>query len=133
MIEQKIQGELRQTIVTANCDSHMSNLLSNQASGTSGRKNNMNPVCDYYPSNIHNILVFMIRPGTHIKVYDDVQNEHGRKKVQTLDFSVHTLCNSAHSETMCSTSNNYDLDVAIHKITCEGGIDEDLFFSHSEN
>ena len=34
---------------------------------------------------------------------------------------------------MYCTSNQYDLDVAIREITCEGGIYEDLFFSHSEN
>ena len=34
---------------------------------------------------------------------------------------------------MWGTSNQYDLDVGIRKITCEGGIYEDLFFSHSEN
>ena len=68
-----------------------------------------------------------------MKVYDDVQNEHGCKKFQTLDFSVQTHWNSAQSEMMCSTSNQYDLGVAIFNITCEGVIDEELFRSHSEN
>ena len=34
---------------------------------------------------------------------------------------------------MCGASNHYYLDVAIFKNNCEGGIDEELFFSHSEN
>ena len=34
---------------------------------------------------------------------------------------------------MCGTSNNYDLDVAICNITCEGSIEEEMFRSHSEN
>ena len=62
-----------------------------------------------------------------MKVYDNVQNEHGHKKVQTLDFAVQIRWNSAHSETMCSTSNQYDLNVAIRNIICEEGIEEELF------
>ena len=34
---------------------------------------------------------------------------------------------------MYGTSNQYDLNVVIRKITYEGGIGEELFLSHSEN
>ena len=54
-----------------------------------------------------------------MKVYENVQNEHGRKKVQSLNFAVHNIWNSSHSETMCGTSNQYDLNVAIHNFICE--------------
>ena len=66
----------------------------------------MNPGCDESISKLHIILFSMKKSGTCMKVYDDVQNEHGCKKVHTLDFKVQTHWNSAHS-------------VEIHKITCE--------------
>ena len=34
---------------------------------------------------------------------------------------------------MCGKSNQYDVDVAIHNINCEVGIDKELFCSHYEN
>ena len=127
------QGGRPQKIVTANCDSNMSNTLVTQAYGTSGNKYNLKPGCDESLSKIHSIIVGMKRLGTFMKFYGNFQNEHGCKKVQTLDFSVQTHCNCAHSETMCGTSNQYVLNVYIHKIACEGGIDKDLFDSHYEN
>ena len=68
-----------------------------------------------------------------MKVYDNIQNEHRHKKVQTLDFAVQIRWNYAHSETVWGTSNQYDLDVDIFKITCELGIYKELFRSHYEN
>ena len=111
----------------------MRKMSSTQASGTSGNKHNLNPGCDEYISKLHSILDCMKSSDTRMKFYDNVQNEHGRKKVQTLDFAIHTRWNSDHSETMCGTSNQYDLDVAIRKITCEVVIYDDIFRLHSEN
>ena len=53
-----------------------------------------------------------------MQFYDNGKNEHGRKKVQTLDFVVQTRWNHYHSETLGCTSNQYDINVAIRKITC---------------
>ena len=81
----------------------MSKTLETQSFGTSGHKNNPKPRCDDFLSKIHVIIGLMKRLGTLMKFYDDVKDEHERKKVQTLDFAVHTRWNSAHSETMCGT------------------------------
>ena len=93
----------------------------------------MNPGCDESLSKLQSILVRMQRSGTSQKVYDNVQNEYGRKKFQTLDFALYTRWNSPHSETMCGTSNKYDIYLAISNINYEGGIGEELFLSNSEN
>ena len=58
----------------------MSNILATQASGTSGHNNNLNPGCDESLSKLQSILFHMKMSVTHMKVYDHVQNEHGRKK-----------------------------------------------------
>ena len=94
------QGELPQKIVTAKCDSNMINMLEIQAYGKSGNRHDLNPGCDEYLLKPHIILVRIKRSGNRMKVYEDFQNEHGRKKAQTLDFAVQTCWNSLHSETM---------------------------------
>ena len=81
VIEWQTQGKRPQKIVTAKCDSHMSNPLATQASGRSGNKHNLNPGYDESHSNLHSIIVHIKTSGTRMKVYGNVQNEHGRKKV----------------------------------------------------
>ena len=74
MIEWYTQGECPQKIFTALCNYCMSNMLVNQASGTSGHNNNLNPECDESPSKIHSILVCMKSSGTRMSFYDNIQN-----------------------------------------------------------
>ena len=88
VLQWQTQGDLPQKIVTANCDSHTINTLATQASGTRGNKHNLNSGFDKSLSKLHSIIFFMKRLVTCMKVYDDVQNEHGHKKIQTLDFEV---------------------------------------------
>ena len=92
----------------------MINTPATQTSGTSGNMHNLNQYESL--SKLHSIIVRMKRLINCMKVYDDVKNEHGRKRVQTLDFLVQTRWNFAHGETMCVTSNQYGLDVVIRKI-----------------
>ena len=66
----------------------MSNTSATKTFGTSGHNHIMNPGCDESLSKIHGILVSMERLGTCMKVYDDVKNEQGYNKFQTLYFSV---------------------------------------------
>ena len=66
------QGGRPQKIVTANCDSNMSNTLATQAYGTSGHKHNLKPGCDESLSKIHSIIVCTKRSDTRMKVSDDV-------------------------------------------------------------
>ena len=103
VLEWKIQGDSPQKIVTAKCDSHMRKMSATQAFGTIGHNHNLNPGYDQLISNIYIILVSINRSVTRMEVYCNVKNEHGRKKVQTLDFAVQTRWSSAHSETMCGT------------------------------
>ena len=88
VLEWQTQGGIPQKIVTSNCDSHMSNISATQYSGTSVNNHNMNPGFDESLSKIQIILFHMKRLGNLMKAFDDVQNEHGREKVQTFDFSV---------------------------------------------
>ena len=68
------QGGRPQKIVTANCDSNMSNTLATQAYGTSGHKHNLKPGCYKYLSKINSIIVCMKWSVTRMKLYDNVQN-----------------------------------------------------------
>ena len=90
MLECQNQWENPYKIVNAKCDYHMSNTSATQASVTSGHNHNLDPGCDESLSNIHSIIVCIKRYGTRMNVYENIQNEHGRKKFQTLDFAVQT-------------------------------------------
>ena len=56
-----------------------------------------------------------------------VQTEHDHMKTTRIKSAVTTRWNSRHSETVCANINQFDIDLAIRRMVCVGGVDEQLY------
>ena len=71
---------------------------------------------------LHTTLVHTNRSATHMKVFKNMQKNHGHTTKGTrLDFTVKTCWNSAHTKTVCTAKNQRDLDEAVKNTICTGG------------
>lgn len=126
-LELHTSEERSQKIVADKCDAHKCNITANIASGTSDHVTNLNPELGEDLKYLHEWLGKIERSGERKKVLSTVQAQHGRKKTTRIETAVTTRWNSRHSETVCANTNQYDIDIAIHRMVCVGGVDEQLY------
>ena len=119
--------ERSQKVVSEKCDAHKCNTTANIASGTSDHVVNLNPDLGADLKHLHEWLGKIERSGERKKVVETVRKEHGRTKTPRIESAVTTRWNSRHKETICANCNQYDLDVAIKRMVCVGGVDEKMY------
>ena len=113
--------------MTNPCDAHKINTSSTQGSGTSAHVYTINPDCGKSLTKLNVSLVQTKSSGTITTIYNDLQKEHIREKTKALDFLVINQWQHAYKETVCSKTNQHDLDTALQRKICLGGINEALF------
>jgi len=128
-----VQGETPREMIAEKCDPHQANITGKKASGTSTHKVNLNPDLGESLKKLHTTLVRVTRSGTRKKVLDNVRQEKGRSKYPRLTSGVLTRWNSDHEESKNATANQSDFEVALDRMLCKGGVDEDLWKAHKDD
>lgn len=125
-LEWTTRDERSGKIIAQGCNAHKIQLAMNDASGVSGKKNNLNAALGRTLNLLHETLVRLCASGARIDIFEEVQKEHGRKNLQELDFGVVTRWMSRHKEAKIASINQTDISNALERMLCDGGIDEDL-------
>jgi hypothetical protein len=126
-LELNTSDERSQKIIADQCDAHKCNTTANLSSGTCDHVVNLNPNLGSDLTYLHSWLSKIENSGERKKVLTTVQTEHGLKKTTRIESAVTTRWNSRHSETVCANINQFDIDLAIRRMVCVGGVDEQLY------
>jgi hypothetical protein len=125
-LEWNTRGQRSQKIVATKCDSHNINTTSQQASGTSSHKINLNPELGRSLKQLHLDMTKLCNYGACKNILGNVRHEHGRVKYPAILYSAPTRWESSHAETASANANQYDVEVALKRIKAPGGVQESL-------
>ena len=126
------EGGRSHDIVAERCDAHKANTASGEASGTSLHKINLHPRAGETMKKLHSALSRVHRSKQRRDVLNAVHQEHLRTKVPRLQPHVVTRWRSRLKEAAAGNALQRDFNVALGKMICEGGCDEDLLKEHTK-
>ncbi len=121
------------SLLNESCDGHNNNLATQQASGISNHKMNLNPGMKFLLDKLHVTAVRMSHGSKRKEVLACVRKEHGRTKVWPVTFAARTRWAGVHEETKMASINQHDLDVAVNQLISYSGVDSDIYEQHRDN
>ncbi len=120
-------------MLNESCDGHNNNLATQQASGISNHKKNLNPGMKLLLDKLHTMAVRMSHGLEHKEVLASVRKEHGLTKVWPVTFAARTRWIGVHKETKMASINQRNLDVAVHQLISYSGVDSDIYEQHRDS
>ncbi len=121
------------SLLNESCDGHNNNLATQQASGISNHKKNLNPGMKLLLDKLHVTAVRMSHGSKHKEVLANVRKEHDRTKVWPVTFAARTRWAGVHEETKMASINQRNLDVVVNQLISYSGVDSDIYEQHCDN